>query len=110
MNHERSRLQGKAGKAIDIVTLSRFWKHASSTARETIQSVAGPSTGLLWSDHFEQAFLNRLSLPRVTPGSICALAPQSGIAVGQLWSRQAHVHVFTTRSATVLPTFAEKRD
>ena len=24
VNHERSRLQGKAGKAIDIVTLSRF--------------------------------------------------------------------------------------
>ena len=48
MNHERSRRQGKAGKAIDIVTLSRFWKHASSTTRETIQSVAGPTTGLLW--------------------------------------------------------------
>ena len=94
MNHERSRLPGKAGKAIDIVTLSRFWKHASSTARETIQSVAGPSIGLLWSDcsrdersgqdhHFQQAFLNRLSLPRVTPGSICALAPQSGARKGQ---------------------------
>ena len=137
MNHERSRLQGKAGKAIDVVTLSRFWKHASSSARETIQSVAGPSTGLLWSDcsrdersgwlqdhHFQQAFLNRLSLPRVTPGSICALAPQSGARKGQLCGMplalvdtlmalaglQAHVHVFTTRSATVLPTSAEKRD
>ena len=32
MNHERSRLQGKAGKAVDIVTPSRFWKHASSGA------------------------------------------------------------------------------
>ena len=32
MNHERSRLQGKAGKAVDIVTLSRLWKHASSGA------------------------------------------------------------------------------
>ena len=71
-NHARSRLQGKAGKAIDIVTLSRLWKHLSSNAKETIQSVAGPGTG------------NRLSLPRVAPGSICALAPQSGERKGQL--------------------------
>ena len=96
-NHARSRLQGKAGKAIDIVTLSRLWKHLSSNAKETIQSVAGPGTGLLWSDcsrderngwlqdhHFQQALLNRLSLPRVAPGSICALAPQSGERKGQL--------------------------
>ena len=97
MNHERSRLQGKAGKAIDIVTLSRFWKHAPSNVRETIQLVAGPGTGLLWSDcsrdersgwlqthHFQQAFLNRLSLPRVAPGSTCALAKQTGAHKGQL--------------------------
>ena len=43
---QRSRLQGNAGKSIDIVTLSRFWKHASSNARETTQSVAGLCTGL----------------------------------------------------------------
>ena len=36
MNHERGRLQGKAGKAIDIVAMSRFWRHAPSNARETI--------------------------------------------------------------------------
>ena len=65
---------GKAGKATDIVTLSRLWKHASSNARGTIQSVAGASTALLWSDcsrgersgwlqdhHFQQALLNQLS-------------------------------------------------
>ena len=97
MNHERSRLHGKAGKAIDIVTLSMFWKHASSNARETIQSVAAPSTGLVWSDcsrdepsgwlqdhHFQLTLLNRLSLPRVTLGSICALAPHTGAHKGQL--------------------------
>ena len=96
MNHERSGLQGEAGKAIDIVTLSRFWKHAPSNARETTQSVAGLGTGLLWNDcsrdfvrsghlqghHFQQAFLNRLSLPRVTEGSTCALAPQRGAHKG----------------------------
>ena len=47
MNHEPSRLLGKAGRAIDIVTLSRLWKHASSNTRETIQSVAGPGSGQL---------------------------------------------------------------
>ena len=95
MNHERCRVQGKASKAIDIVTLSRYWKHAPSNARETIQSVAGPRTGLLWSDcsrderggwlqdhHIQQALLNRLSLPRVASGSICALAPQIGAHKG----------------------------
>ena len=90
MNNERSRLQGKARKAIDIVTLSRLWKHASSNAPETIQSVAGPSTGLLWSDCSRDERSgwmqdhHRLSLPRLTPGSICALAPQTGARKGQL--------------------------
>ena len=64
---------------------------APSNARETIQSVAGLGTGLLWSDcsrderagwlqdhHFQQTFLNRISLPRVAPGSTCSLAPQTG--------------------------------
>ena len=94
---DEPRTQQTARKVIDIVTLSRFWKQAPSNARETIQSVAGPGTGLLWRDcsrderngwlqdhHFQQDLLNRLSLPRVAPGNICALAPQTGAQKGQL--------------------------
>ena len=66
MNHERSRLQGKASKAIDLVTLSRYWKHAPSNARETIQSVAGPSAGLLWSDCSRDERSGRLQGPSLS--------------------------------------------
>ena len=69
------------------------------------------SSGLLWSDcsrdersgwlqdhHFQQACFSRLSLPRVAPGSICALAPQTGAQKRQLrgipldsFGRHSHV-------------------
>ena len=40
--------------------------------------------GALQDHHFQQALLNRLSLPRVAPESICAMAPQTGAHKGQL--------------------------
>ena len=138
MNHERSRLQGKAGKAVDIVTLSRLWKHASSNARETIQPVVGPSTGLLWSDcsrDERSGWLQGPSFPASLsqPKSACRESRReasvhwhhklehkrgscaefrstaSADTPMSLAGQQAHGHVCTTRSATVLPTFAAKR-
>ena len=49
-SHERSRLQSKASKAVDIVGLCRCWQQFPNRTRETIQSVPGPSTELFWSD------------------------------------------------------------
>ena len=56
MNHERSRLQGKAGKATDIVTLNRFWMQvpalACSGATVHVTSVADGCRTITFSKPF----------------------------------------------------------
>ena len=139
MNHERSRLQGKAGKAIDIVTLSRLLEarpramhpRLSNRLQVLVLACSGATvhderSGWLQDHQFSaSAFSTGSACPESRTGSICALVPQTGAHKGQLCGmpldsfgrhshgacseQQAHGHVCTMRSATVLPICAAKR-
>ena len=88
---DRSRLQGRGGKLIDMVRLARGWPKMSQWRQETILSQAGVGEGTLFGDisaderegwladhHFGHAVLTRMGAPVCAPGHRCSLTPQSG--------------------------------
>ena len=101
----RSRLQGRAGRILDVNALAAAWPTWTSQKQTLIADIAGPSTGLIFTEtprddregwladcHFQVHFLDRLGLPSLAPGHSCAISPSTGPRKGQPCGVQLDVH------------------
>ena len=92
---DRSRLQGRGGKLLDLHRLAGAWDSLPTEQQEAIHSQAGPGEGTLFGDlssderegwlqdhHFNHAALARLGAPVCAPGHFCALRVASGPRAG----------------------------
>ena len=102
---DRPRLQGRAGRLLDLVGVARLWPTAPTAVREAIDAQTAPGEGALWSDtstddregwladhHFAHAFLTRMALPVCAPGHRCMLTPASGARQGMPCCRTLDQH------------------
>ena len=94
---DRSRLQGKGGKLLDLYRLAAAWATLPTEQQEAVDSQTGPGEGTLFGDlssderegwlqdhHFTHAVLARLGAPVCAPGHFCSLRTASGPRAGQV--------------------------